>query len=146
MKTLKMPSSRLLTGLIIIAGLLGTNVAQAGQFGVTTVNPVGQTVSIGDSFSFDLTFLPGTLGTNGLKTPLTFDTSVVQYVSASSSYSGAVIDDSGSAGGAIGFELYPTGFSGGVNTLALFSASSSLALLASALVGLAAFRRRSSKA
>lgn len=120
---MKLPTlkiTRLLPVVALVLGLAGANLATAGQFGVTTISPSNQTVSVGDIFSVDLTFQPGTLGTNGLRTPIYFDTSVLTYLSGSSTF-GATIDTTNAATGHIGFFLHPTGFSGGVNTLGTFS-------------------------
>lgn len=110
-----LPISRVMPTLLLVLGLAGATVAQAGQFAITAINPSVQSVSVGDFFSVDLTFQPGTLPTNAVRTPIAFNSSIIQFVSASSTYGGAIFNTTNSATGLLNFEL-----SGGTGTVATF--------------------------
>jgi len=96
---------------MLVFGIAGANLAQAGQFAVTAINPATQTVAVGDSFSVNLTFQPGTYPTSGVTTPISFNSSLLQFTSASSTYAGAIFNTSLSASGLLDFSLNGVGFS-----------------------------------
>ncbi len=96
--------------LLLGLGLASANVAYAGPFGVTTLSPSAQTVEVGDTFSVNLMFQPGTYPTSGLKTPLSFNSSILQFVSASSTYGSATFNTANSGTGSVSFQ-YLGGFS-----------------------------------
>jgi hypothetical protein len=91
--------------LLLGLGLASANVAHAGSFAATTVSPASQAVEVGDSFSVNLVFTPGTSPTNGISTPLTFNSSVLQFTSASSTYGSALFNTTNAAAGSVGFSL-----------------------------------------
>lgn len=101
---------RKLPALLLGLGLASTHVAVAGPFASTVISPVSQTVEVGDTFSVNLVFTPGSLPTNGVSTPLSFNSSILQFTSASSTYGSAVFTTANSATGSVGFSLTNTGF------------------------------------
>ncbi len=96
--------------LLLALGLAGANVAHAGPFAATAVSPSAQTVEVGDTFSVNLVFTPGSYATNGVSTPLTFNSSILQFTSASSTYGSAVFNTANAGAGSVGFSLTNTGF------------------------------------
>lgn len=110
MKTSFSSLLRHVPALLLGLGLASANVAHAGPFASTSVSPTSQTVEVGDAFSVNLVFNPGSYPTNGVSTPLNFNSSILQFTSASSTYGSAVFNTANAGAGSVGFSLTNTGF------------------------------------